>query len=183
MCFCQIMCRTAKLLPAQWLRFFQLMGSVVAIKEGTNRVAGTPEDMLQVLDELRAISADLDVINRLTGFGAALTHVSERVGSAAHYFLVQLDLDLHQTSVTGFTPRELATANEQYLAAERDVSAGKDAVLVSVENLAVLQRAYPNYFLDTRMFLDTLRDALLRRRLRRRRVPLPNPRRRRKSAG
>jgi ppGpp synthetase/RelA/SpoT-type nucleotidyltranferase len=167
--------------PAQWLRFFQLMGSVVAIKEGTNRVDGTPEDVAQLVAELRGISTDLDVINRLTGFGAALTHVSNSTGGGAHYFLVQLDLDLHRTTVTGFTPNQLGLANEQYLAAERNVSEGKDAVLVSVENLAVLQRAYPNYFLDTRMFLHTLAEALEHKRLRRRRKPAVLKHRRRRS--
>jgi len=35
-----------------------------------------------------------------------------------------------------------------------------DAVLVSVESLELLRRAYPNYFLDTRAFLNALKQAV-----------------------
>ena len=157
--------------PNQWLRFFALMGSVVAIREGTNRVQNTPEDSAQLLEELRTLSSELDVVNRLETFGAALTQVSNRAGGGAHYFLVQLDLDLQQILITGFKPRELEAANQRYLDAERNVSASKDAVLVSVDNVNVLRRAYPNYFLDTAMFLSTVREALGQKRLRRRRQP------------
>jgi hypothetical protein len=169
--------------PEQWLRFFALMGSVVAVKEGTNRVRGTPDDTAQLLNELRAVSAELDVINRLVTFGAALTHVINNAGGT-HYFLVQLDLDLGQTLVTGFKAKESELANQQYLAVEREFasSTAKDAVLVSVENINFLQRAYPNYFLDTTMFVDTLRDALAQRRLRRRRHIRLRRRRRRDAA-
>jgi hypothetical protein len=158
--------------PEQWLRFFALMGSVVAIKEGTNRVRGTPDDTAQLLSELRAISAELDVINRLVTFGAALTHVSNSTGGA-HYFLVQLDLNLGQTLVTGFKAKDIELANQQYLAVEREFasSTSKDAVLVSVENINFLQRAYPNYFLDTTAFVNALREALAQKRMRRRRIP------------
>jgi hypothetical protein len=34
-----------------------------------------------------------------------------------------------------------------------------DVVLVSVESLAQLRRAYPNYFLDTTVFLDAVVQA------------------------
>jgi len=35
-----------------------------------------------------------------------------------------------------------------------------DAVLVSVEDIALLDRAYANYLLDTRAFLEVGREAL-----------------------
>src|SRR5215469_16484103 len=44
------------------------------------------------------------------------------------------------------------------LAAERNVSAGKDAVLVSVDDVNIFQRAYPNYFLDTTMFRSSVQS-------------------------
>ena len=37
---------------------------------------------------------------------------------------------------------------------------GMDAVLVSVDSLAALEKAYPNYFADTRVFLELLRQTL-----------------------
>jgi len=39
-------------------------------------------------------------------------------------------------------------------------NSGTDAVLVSVDSVIALQRAYPNYFADTRVFLLLLTQAL-----------------------
>ena len=36
----------------------------------------------------------------------------------------------------------------------------KDAVLVTVESLAALRRAYPNYFLATTAFLESVEEAI-----------------------
>jgi len=36
----------------------------------------------------------------------------------------------------------------------------RDAVLVSVESLSALRRAYPNYFLDTSAFLESVEEAI-----------------------
>jgi hypothetical protein len=75
---------------------------------------------------------------------------------------IELDTENQRTLVRGFRSDELEQANAQYLELERKMTptTQSDAVLVSVENIAVLQRAYPNYFLDTRAFLDMVREAL-----------------------
>jgi|GEM_PF-6315304 len=39
-------------------------------------------------------------------------------------------------------------------------SPGAEAVLVSVTSLSSLRYAYPNYFLDTKRFLDSLDEAM-----------------------
>ena len=60
-------------------------------------------------------------------------------------------------------------ASDAYLAAERAISdLGADAVLVSVESLATLRRAYPNYFLDTHLFIQAVEQIIGKRRRKRR---------------
>lgn len=53
-------------------------------------------------------------------------------------------------------------AAEAYRAVETSIGQSpiRDAVLVSVDSLAALRRAYPNYFLDTTAFLATVYEAL-----------------------
>ena len=57
---------------------------------------------------------------------------------------------------------ELAEAEKQYAEAETHVKAhpGTDAVLVAVDSIAALRRAYPNYFADTKVFVGLLKQAL-----------------------
>ncbi len=62
--------------------------------------------------------------------------------------------------VTGYKSDELDTATHDYLVAEQGGQGNADAVLVSAESLVALKRAYPNYFLDTKVFLSAVRKAI-----------------------
>ena len=144
-----------------WLRFFELMGTVVAVKEDTARVVNTPEDNAALVEQVGEFERRLDLINRLDAFRRALREVEEPAQPDARYFLLELDPNADTVTVTGFRAYEILRATRLYAEAEKKVSeSGGDAVLVSVDSLASLRRAYPNYFLDTRVFLDLLEDVL-----------------------
>ncbi len=145
-----------------WLRFFALMGTAIAIRERTAPVPDTPTGKKELVEELRTYARQLDVEKRLTAYGAALKAVEEPSAKGAHYFLLALDPDAQRVNIAGYRANELERASNDYLATERLMAErpGADAVLVSVESLASLYRAYPNYFLDTRVFLDAVRQAL-----------------------
>jgi ppGpp synthetase/RelA/SpoT-type nucleotidyltranferase len=147
---------------ADWLRFFELMGTVVAVKEDTPRVADTPLDDNELMDEVGEYEFNLGIINRLETFRRALREVEEPAVPDARYFLLELDPDAGQITVSGFRSYELGRATDRYAEAEKRITerSGGDAVLVSVDSLNSLRRAYPNYFLDTRVFIDLLQDAL-----------------------
>jgi len=142
---------------AEWLRFFAVMGSALALREQTPLVPDTPTNRRTLVRELRKAARELDVDGRLTSYGAALRTLEEPSAKKAHYYLLALDPGARSVAITGFKSNELDKATRNYLAIER---AGTDAVLVSVESLELLRRAYPNYFLDTRVFLNALKRAI-----------------------
>jgi hypothetical protein len=149
----------------EWLRFFALMGTAIALRERTPPVPDTPASKTALVRELRRYSRELDVDTRLRTYGAALQTLeqpSARRVRMAHYFLLELDPVRKYVRVTGYPAQDLQSASEDYLAAERSIRdhPGADAVLVSVESLTSLRRAYPNYFLDTRVFLEALKEAV-----------------------
>ena len=158
--------------PDRWLRFFALMGSTFAIQEGTHTVPGTPDDRDELLQELKEISAELDVVNRLATYGQALTRFNADSANNADYFLIQLDPLGQRTFVQGFKSAELSVANEKYLELEKRSggNAGTDAVLVSVDSISVLQKAFPNYFWDTTAFVKSVQEALRAKSLRKKRT-------------
>lgn len=148
----------------EWLRFFALMGSAIALREHTPMVPNTPENPQDLISELRDYVQRLDIVTRLRAYGTALLTLNQPGATVdAKYFLLELDPVAKQLSVTGFKANELDRASKQYLAAERSVNRqpGADAVLVSVDSLASLRRAYPNYFLDTSLFVDALLEAIV----------------------
>jgi hypothetical protein len=146
---------------AEWLRFFKLMGTVVAIEEGTTRVPDTPDDNQQLIDEVIRYSTQLGVINRLESFRQALKQTEPLMTPDARYFLLELDPNAGGIAISGFRARELFRATTQYAEAEKRIAeSGGDAVLVSVDSLTNLRRAYPNYFLDTEIFLGLLQRVI-----------------------
>jgi ppGpp synthetase/RelA/SpoT-type nucleotidyltranferase len=145
----------------EWLRFFQLMGTVVALREATTPVADTPTERSELVTELRHHAERLAVVNRLTAFGNAL-NISETDSTInARYFLLQLDPSAENVTIAGFRKDDLVHATRLYADVEKQIAErGGDAVLVSVDSLALLRRAYPNYFLDTRAFIGILEEEL-----------------------
>lgn len=145
----------------QWLRFFALMSSALAVREGTPLVPGTPADGDELRRTLRISANKLDVVARLNTYGAALRVVEEQMSAMkGHMFL--LELDIPEQSLIARTYESPTVAAEAYSAVERAIEGepGKDAVLVSVESLAALRRAYPNYFLDTSAFVESVVEAI-----------------------
>jgi hypothetical protein len=137
------------------------MGTVIAVKEDTPRVENTPIDNKELIDNVGDYERRLDIIRRLETFRQALREVEEPVIVNARYFLLELDPNAQSITVTGFRSDELFRATNRYTEAENKVTeSGGDAVLVSVNSLSALRRAYPNYFLDAKVFLDLLEAAL-----------------------
>lgn len=146
---------------ADWLRFFKLMGTAIAIREGAPRVPHTPDDDRVLREELRDYSRRLDVENRLRTYGEALKISAGSSAKRAHYFLLELNPSAERMKITGFKSSEMPKASREYFATERAIAnIGADAVLVSVESLTSLRRAYPNYFLDTRAFVQAVKEAI-----------------------
>jgi hypothetical protein len=73
--------------------------------------------------------------------------------------LIRLDFDEKTIRVSGYRIQDLDEAQKDYLEAERSKGAN-DAVLVSVESMKALKRAYPNYFLDIHEFIDAVREGI-----------------------
>jgi len=147
---------------ADWLRFFTLMGSAIALRENSPQVPGTPENSVELLGELRHYALKLDVDGKLRAYGAAIHTVRRLRVPMAKYFLLELDPAEKRISVRGYPAGALEQASTEYLLAERlsRQQPGPDAVLVSVESVQALRRAYPNYFLDTNTFLTELRRVM-----------------------
>ena len=147
-----------------WRRFFALMGAAIAMREGCRRVPRTPSDSTELTDELRRYATKLDVANRLDALGRTLNIMGEANlrPRGLKYVLLVLEprAGSEQLQLYGYRSNDLEEATKQYERSESLKSEGGDAVLVSVSDAASLRRAYPNYFLDTSVFLHTLNELI-----------------------
>lgn len=96
-------------------------------------------------------------------YGKTIQTLEQATTSKSHYYLLKLEPGAQRVTLTGFKSSELGQAAEAYLEAEKSIAGtpGAEAVLVSVNSLSALRKAYPNYFLDTSFFLFSLEETLL----------------------
>jgi ppGpp synthetase/RelA/SpoT-type nucleotidyltranferase len=150
----------------EWRWFFALMSSAIAFREGAPPVPGTPVRKDELVRELRTLTKRLKVENVLEGWRLSLRHLPTKGATNAVAFLLELDPsgDTPTVKYTGFTEDNLARATQTYLAKEKQLDRGgkpgAQVVLVSTSSMKALRSAFPNYHLDTQVFIEALRYAI-----------------------
>ena len=146
----------------EWLRFFSLMGGALAFRENTAPVPGVPNVYADLVKEIREHAKSLQVANQLQAFGVALQHYESLQSKDNHYYLVEVNHSQRTVNVTGFAKAESDKATAKYLEVEKKIKLepSSDAVLVSVDSMNSLRQAYPNYFLDTGVFVRVVQEIM-----------------------
>jgi hypothetical protein len=140
------------------------MGSAIASIEGTAPVPGAPTNRGELKSEIEQLASGLDVIARLEAFADTLRFAdlgdSQRLNEK--YFVLELDVQPTGALLTVSGFREQIAASDHFATVERvaEERSTLDVVMVSVDAMTSLRRAYPNYYLDTKNFRDVLRDFL-----------------------
>lgn len=147
---------------AEWRRFFSLMGAAIAQIEGTKPVPKTPRNEKELRSEIRACSDSLKAPGMFNAFGRTLRVIwqDKMLGQRIKYIILSLDTTKNNVTLFGYPSRALGRATAKYAELERKGNDKTQAVLVSVADAKNLQAAYPNYFMDTTIFLRTLNDLL-----------------------
>ena len=145
-----------------WLRFFALMSSVVALREGYPIVPSTPVAEQDLVHEIRRCSQELDVLDRLATFQRVTANIEELRGRRDRIAVLELNLDTGSVRGVEYRTSELAEATETYRAMEERGRGNPrvDVVLVYTDSLNSLRRAYPNYFMDIGEFRQMVSQVI-----------------------
>ncbi len=153
----------------KWRRFFLLMASAIAFREGQPIAPGTPESEQVMLEKVRGLGEELHVVqtlltwtNAIKAF-EALTNFqreTEKITPEPYWFLLQLD-PKKETTIKAFKKEDNLRAFDEYVNAEQPIrdAPSTQVVLVSVDSIAELKSAYPNYFADTTAFVSAFLTA------------------------
>lgn len=143
----------------EWLNFFTLAASAFAHLEKSppaskhSRLTAT-----QTFERLAKLAKRLDFLEHLSGISTAASVIhSNNIGG--FYHLIILDPKEHTVTITSFSKDNLLNASKAYEAAELRAANGEqiEPVLVSAGRLKSLKKAYPNYFLDIREFINKIK--------------------------
>lgn len=143
----------------EWLRFFAATSAAFAHVEETELVPGFEHlDARQTIKLVAELESKLNVIDSIRGFSIAANHITQS-GSGSFYHLVVLNMSTKMVQISSYPKDSLERASKDYALAEKRASEGEDIepVLVSAGSLQHLKQAYPNFFLDVREFITSIR--------------------------
>ncbi|WP_285401115.1 RelA/SpoT domain-containing protein [Luteibacter sp. ME-Dv--P-043b] len=142
---------------AEWLEFFEVVSRALSFIEDVVPLPDVPR-IHEIFGRVQELSRALNVRQVLDQYGRALQSTTENGPQDAAYYLLTLLPEKHTLTIQSYTVAQLTEANERYTATEQALSdiPGAQVVLVSAESLAALRSAYPNYFLDTDLFIEAL---------------------------
>jgi hypothetical protein len=149
----------------EWLRFFALAGSAIALIEKCKPVPGTPIVRKELTAELSRYADMLHVEEFLIGCATGLNSISQFPrgfskfprGFRPVYYLLVLDPESQSTRTSAYPKDALKQAFDDSVKAEER---GLNAVVVTAKSISELKRAYPNYFMDSIAFVTVLNAFL-----------------------
>lgn len=142
-------------------RFFVLVSSLFALREGTPVVPGTVADQESLILEIKEINSKNHFLDMLSAIRAAVYHQSDDEFSKQGYYILILNYNTRRLRIKYFKPSQSDQANTVYAQIESTRAESKiDVVLVSVSSFQALKIAYPNYFSDIGEFVDMVKSYL-----------------------
>ena len=146
----------------EWLRFFALMGGAIAARERRPLVPETPSTKKERRKELRKIVKNEGIIKHIEGWQVVIQRIGTLRTQGAHTFLLALDAGRMTLQVESYRADQLHEAHARYLAEERRTEHDTQiqVVLVRVDSIDALRSAYPNFYVDTRSFINVVRSEM-----------------------
>ena len=138
-----------------WRRFFAVASAVLAAEEKTKPVPGFEKYNIERLcTELASLERKLKVLDKLKGFAIAADRIHTKRGQGAYHLVILNSLD-RSVQIIPYPMAKLDEATKDYAEVEQKAASGEqvEAVLVSAGPIDALRKAYPNYFLDTQVFV------------------------------
>jgi len=147
----------------EWLDFFKLVSSAFSIIEDCPLVPNTPTTEKELFLEIKSKEEKLKIVKIMEAWRRAAKTISEvdKTKKKFHYYLLELNINKEELSIFAFTKNQGEIAMKKYSEMEKK-NQGKeyDIVLVGADTQKDLEKAYPNYFIDTKDFLEKLKEII-----------------------
>ena len=142
-----------------WKNFFALVSSSFAIMEKSNVLKehqSFNKDNLH--DKIKKEYQNLKVDSVLQGLVITTKNITQDKSRGSFYCLIKLDTQQKTVAVNKFPNNKLEAATRSLLESEKESNI--QSVLVSINDIKKLEKAYPNYFLDAVDFLNLLKEIV-----------------------
>lgn len=140
------------------LRFFTLVSSILALKEGTLVCPNTSESADELIKEIKSLDSKHNIVSTLSGLNVAIDFDEKNENKKNNYYILILDYTRKRMRIKSFETKNIEVATEVYNQLEGELESDKNIVLVSASSFDSLRAAYPNYFTDIQEFVDMMRS-------------------------
>lgn len=142
-------------------RFFELVSSLFAIREKMPIVPDTPSTIKDLVAEIKGIDKKENIIGLLRSIKVVTYATAESKHKTTGYCLMVLNFNTYRLKMFYFSTSNIDKANELYSNIENaKTESNIDAVLVRVDSIQALRRAYPNYFSDIGEFVNIIQSYI-----------------------
>lgn len=141
-----------------YMEFFKLVSGLFSIEEGTKIVKGISTEKKEIVNRIYEIDKEKSIREKLYAYNNALNMFKEVKNDQENvYFLLYIDMRKKILNVTSYTNNAINSAIEDYHNHEKmKKNNGIDALLVSGKSFDIIKESYPNYFIDTLQFLNSV---------------------------
>lgn len=144
---------------ADWKRFFFIMSEWLAIEDGLSNWS-VIDWKKEYKEELNNLNTKLSAYEKFDSFSTAFSN--EEIGKRTKenaYTLLIYDLQENKGRARFYKKSQQETAIDEYN--KIDLNANVVGLLVEGADMKTIEKAYPNYLIDTKGFLTALSKALL----------------------
>lgn len=142
----------------QFKQFFKLSSALFSLDE-KKPVLDEFKDVepALIVQMLNDIESELQITSKLRGLAISARHIDAT--SQSGYHLMELDIEKNNVSLIPFSDNQLDKAEFFYRSREQETKDNPNisVVLISAGNIKDIKKAYPNYFLDTNLFVKNLK--------------------------
>lgn len=139
----------------EWLEFFKLVSNEFSKIENSNH-----EETMDSLGDAVHLIKKLDVYKKFDAFASSLESIEKHVEiNDDSYNLIKVDFSKKAVNVWTYSEKDFSEAADNYLKLEKEAAQSKSFVVALVSSSSVnnLKEAYPNYFADSKIFIEHLK--------------------------
>lgn len=141
-------------------KFFVLVSSLFALREGTPVVPGTPNKQEDLIIEIKKIDKKHHILDKLRAIRTVVEHETDKMPDKKGYYILQLNYKTHMLRRAYYKPSQAEQANSDYEYLETCKREELDIVLVRAGSFSIVKAAYPNYFMDIGEFVQIITEYL-----------------------
>lgn len=147
----------------QYKEFFRLSSALFCMIEKTKiHDDYSSFTRKQICQKILELDQKYNILTMLSGLLVSSKNIEEFQKNTHYYFVIQLDMNTRRLRITGYKKSDFENAKEYYDFLEQNSKNANniDVVLVSSDKIKTLRKAYPNYYLDSREFVEVIERAI-----------------------